>query len=104
MRKMIVMGAMCALAACGSSRVSGDVGKACMDSGRSAASPQLCSCIQGVASQALSGRDQARAATFFAEPQLAQDTRQSDRSSDEAFWLRYKDFAELASVLCEPTG
>ena len=73
-----------------------------MAAGRSNASPALCSCIQQVANQSLSGADQSRAAAFFADPQLAQDTRQSDRSSDEVFWLRYKSFTELATQICQP--
>ncbi|MFT6076309.1 MAG: hypothetical protein ACJAZ1_003241, partial [Yoonia sp.] len=43
-----------------------------------------------------------RAAVFFSEPQLAQDTRQSDRSNDERFWLRYRAFSDLAAQICQP--
>jgi len=71
-----------------------------MDANRRAATPALCSCVQQVANQSLSGRDQARAAVFFEEPQLAQDTRQSDRAGDEAFWLRYRAFSDRARETC----
>ncbi len=88
-----------ALQACGA-RVSGTVGEACASSSRSAANPALCSCVQGAADRTLSRSDQRRAAEFFSDPQQAQDTRQSDRPSDEAFWLRYRDFLETAETLC----
>ncbi len=104
MRVFFVLGAVAAVAACGggSPTVRGQISEACMDGGRSAASPALCSCIQQVANQSLSGRDQSRAAVFFDDPQLAQDTRQSDNSRDEAFWLRYKSFTELSTQICQP--
>ncbi len=103
MRAFFVLGAVAAMAACGGGTpaVTGDISDACMAGGRSAASPALCSCVQQVANQSLSGRDQSRAAVFFDEPQLAQDTRQSDRASDEAFWQRYKKFTELSSQICQ---
>ena len=102
MRVLLMIGAFASAAACGGSRVSGDIGEACIDAGRRDASPQLCSCVQQVADQTLSGRDQSRAVAFFDDPQLAQDTRQSDRSSDETFWDRYKAFSELATQICQP--
>ncbi len=99
MRLILVIGALATMASCGP-RVSGAVGTACIDAGRSAASPALCSCVQQVADQTLSRREQSRAAEFFADPQMAQDTRQSDNSSNEAFWLRYKAFSEQATRSC----
>lgn len=105
MRIILMIGALATTAACGGGgRVSGDVGQACMDAGRRDASPALCSCVQQVANQSLSGRDQARAAAFFSDPQLAQDTRQSGSSSDRAFWDRYKGFSELATEICQPVS
>lgn len=94
-----ILAALLALAACGGG-VSGEIGQACMSGGRSAANAALCSCVQQAANQSLSGADQRRAATFFEEPQLAQDTRQSDRPQDEAFWLRYRAFSERATAMC----
>lgn len=103
MRIFLMIGALASAAACGGGgRVSGDIGEACIDAGRRDATPELCSCVQQVADQTLSSRDQSRAVAFFEEPQLAQDTRQSDRSSDEAFWDRYKAFSELATQICQP--
>jgi len=90
-----------ALAACGTGgRVSGDVARACMAGGRQAANPALCSCVQSVANQSLSAAEQRRAASFFEDPQRAQDTRQSSNSGDSAFWHRYRAFADRASAQC----
>lgn len=104
MRIIWVMAAVATLTGCSGGRVSGDISGACLGANRSAASPQLCSCVQQVANQSLSRSDQARAAAFFADPQLAQDTRQSNRASDEAFWLRYRGFADLATQVCRPVA
>ena len=81
-------------------RVSGTIGRACLEGGRDAATPALCSCIQGVANQSLTAADQRRAAAFFEDPQEAQDTRQSGRAGDEAFWQRYRAFADRAAAIC----
>lgn len=93
------LGALWVLGGCGGG-VSGDIGQACMASGREAASRQLCSCVQGVANQTLSASDQRRASRFFDDPDRAQETRTSDRAGDEAFWLRYRAFADRAEALC----
>lgn len=104
MRYILLFSAL-TLAACGGGgRVTGDIGQACVDAGRRDASPALCTCVQQVADQTLSNRDQARAVAFFEEPQLAQDTRQSDNASDRAFWTRYRAFTDLATEICQPVG
>ena len=105
MRYFLIAGALASAAACGGGGrvVSGDISAACLEADRRNASPALCSCIQQVANQSLSGSDQARAAAFFSNPQLAQDTRQSDRRSDERFWDRYRAFTDLAETVCQPT-
>lgn len=77
----------------------GKIQQACMKSDRPA-SRQLCRCIQDAADQVLTNRDQKLAAKFFQDPQMAQDVRQSDSSSKEAFWKRYKDFGATASAYC----
>lgn len=87
------------LNACGGG-VRGDVGNACMAAGRSAANPALCSCVQQVANTHLSRSDQRRAASFFEDPQLAQDTRQSDNPQLESFWGRYRTFSSAAERVC----
>lgn len=102
MRAVFATLAVLALASCGASTrgVNGDVAKACVASGRDAANRSLCSCVQQVANQSLNASDQRRAAGFFEDPQTAQDTRQSDRASDEAFWARYRAFADRAEASC----
>ncbi len=90
-----------AFAALGSSAFAGPIDRACMRADRDAANKQLCGCIQQVADQSLSRSDQRRAAKFFDEPATAQEVRQSDRRSDESFWLRYKEFGERAAELCQ---
>tara|TARA_R110002051_G_scaffold36609_3_gene79303 strand:- start:5601 stop:5903 length:303 start_codon:yes stop_codon:yes gene_type:complete len=99
MGKYFVLSTFIFMTACGG-RVTGDVGKACMKADRSAASSQLCSCVQSAANQTLSGSEQRRAATFFENPQMAQDARQSDARSTEAFWTRYKRFSATATQMC----
>lgn len=77
-----------------------EVAEACRLAGRAAATPELCACIGVAADLSLSPRDQARAASFFADPQAAQEARQSDRRRDEAFWMRYRDFIQTAEDIC----
>lgn len=100
MRRLVLLGALVFLAACGGGRVSGDVGEACIAADRNAASTQLCSCVQQAASLTLNASDQRRAATFFEDPQLAQDARQSRNSSSSRFWKRYKDFSAKSKQMC----
>lgn len=89
-----------ALAACGGETVTGEVGKACIAADRRAATPALCSCVQQAANRTLNAADQRVAASFFASPQTAQDIRQSNNRSNEAFWDRYKAFTEFARAQC----
>ena len=88
------------IGACAEVAYAGPIEQACMRSGRQAANRALCGCIQQVADMTLNGRDQRLAVKFFRDPSLAQETRQSDRSSNEAFWKRYKNFGETAEVYC----
>lgn len=79
---------------------SGPLSRACLASGRDAASRQLCGCIQAVADMSLSNRDQSLAASFYDDPHRAQEIRQSDRASDERFWRKYREYGETAEALC----
>lgn len=81
--------------------LAGPIEHACMKAGRKAANRSLCSCIQGAANATLSRSEQKRAAKFFKDPHKAQETRQSDRSSDERFWNAYKQFGETAQRACD---
>jgi len=78
----------------------GVIDRACRGSDRSAASPQLCSCIQKVANASLNRGERRKVAKWFNDPHQAQVVRQSDRSSDEVLWLRYKAFGEQAKKTC----
>ena len=74
--------------------------RACLQSERGAGQRGLCSCIQNVADQTLTGKDQKRAARFFKDPDIAQETRRSDRRRDEDFWDRYERFGDYARKIC----
>jgi hypothetical protein len=83
-----------------STAMAGPIDRACMASDRKARSPRLCACIQRVADQTLTRGDQRMAAKFFRDPQRAQDIRQSDNSSHEIFWRKYRAFGETAAAMC----
>ena len=84
----------------------GVIDRACRKADRNASSPQLCSCIQKVANVSLNRSERRKVAKWFDDPHRAQVVRQSDRSSDEVLWERYKLFGERAQVSCNvpPTG
>ncbi|MFT7593524.1 MAG: hypothetical protein ACI8R4_000837 [Paracoccaceae bacterium] len=77
----------------------GVIDRACRNSDR-AASAQLCSCIQKVANSSLNLTERRKVAKWFSDPHQAQEVRQSDRSSDEVLWKRYKAFGEKARKTC----
>lgn len=85
----------------GGAALAGPISNACNQSSRSAANPSLCSCIQRVADQTLRSADQRRVATFFRDPDKAQDVRMSQRSADDAFWERYTRFGQKAEEICQ---
>ncbi|MCV2882923.1 hypothetical protein [Actibacterium sp. XHP0104] len=97
MKKLTFAAAIAVLGATGA--YAGTIESACLKSDRKA-SRQLCGCIQEAADLTLTGRDQKVAAAFFRDPHKAQETRQSDRRSDESFWQRYKEFGTTAEVFC----
>lgn len=74
--------------------------RACRQSDRSAATPQLCACIQRVADQVLTGPDQRLVARFFRDPEHAEDIRRSDSNAHERFWERYRAFGTTATRVC----
>jgi hypothetical protein len=94
----LALGATLALPA--APAAAGPIERACLDSGRAAASRALCSCIQGAANVVLNARDQRRAAEFFRDPQRAQAVRMSRSDEDNAFWARYREFGALAEQSC----
>jgi hypothetical protein len=97
MRQLILAAALAAVSA--PMALAGPIERACNTSGRGA-DPRLCTCIQQAADLTLTGRDQTRAANFFRDPHQAQEIRQSDRRSDEAFWQRYRAFGDTAEAFC----
>ncbi|MEM8851864.1 MAG: hypothetical protein AAGE03_17745 [Pseudomonadota bacterium] len=108
---VLALAAATALSACGGGGTrsdmnvrpafaTGPIHTACLRSDRSAANRSLCGCVQAAANASLSGGDQSRAVEFFRTPHLAQEVRQSDRTRDEAFWQRYKDFVAVAEQRC----
>jgi len=99
MRKILILLAGLALAGCGGG-ASGEIGRACIRADREAATSSLCSCVQRVANQSLSAADQRRAADFFDNPDKAEEVRRSDAARDDAFWDRYRAFADRAEAVC----
>jgi hypothetical protein len=79
---------------------SGPISRACLMSDRKARSRQLCGCIQAVADMSLSGRDQSLAASFYSNPQKAQDIRQSDNPNNGRFWKKYREYSDTAEQIC----
>lgn len=115
MTRMLIVTLMMVLAGCGGAQrspesqrnasggmqiSSGPINTACLQSDRKARSRTLCGCIQAVANDTLSGADQRRAVQFYADPQKAQDIRQSDRPGDERFWQAYGAYAARAEQVC----
>jgi len=88
------------LAAATGPGLAGPIETACLRSERSGGNRAICGCIQQVADMTLTGSDQRLAARFFSDPDRAQEIRQSDRRSHEAFWERYRNFGETAEVYC----
>lgn len=74
--------------------------RACLQSGRPAASRALCDCIGRVARQTLTGGQMRAGARFFQDPQRAQDVRQSDRRGDEELWRAWRNFGDTAEAMC----
>ncbi|QDY70312.1 hypothetical protein FPZ52_09445 [Qingshengfaniella alkalisoli] len=90
----------CAVGSAPQAALAGPVERACNQSDRRAATPQLCSCIGAVAQQTLSHSDQRTAARFFKDPQQAQTVRMSAKNADNAFWDRYRAFGDYARSYC----
>ncbi len=110
MRNILIVSGLIFLTACSGGRdrtsvsvtrgATGEISRACMAAGRSAATPALCACVQAVANSELSASDRNRAARFFAEPELANSARFSNPSGPDAFWHRYRAFTDKARQQC----
>ena len=104
--RFLVLGAMALLVGCGGGRtaprVTGEVGLACLASGRSDASRALCGCIDRVAQQTLTSREQSTFASYFSDPEALQSMKLDDRPAAERLWARYDAFVDAARATCEP--
>ncbi len=79
----------------------GPIETACLRSDRAQATRAMCRCIDSVAQRTLTRSEQRRAATFFRDPQRAQDVRMSKSDRDNAFWARYREFGAAAERSCQ---
>ena len=100
MKKHVLVAALGAGLLVGSVAEAGPIKRACMKSDRSAASRELCSCIEKVARPMFSRSEERRIARFFKNPDLTQEVRASSRASDERFWEKYQRWGELAEARC----
>ena len=110
MRTLLILSGLIFLTACGGGRdrvnsgntrgATGEISRACLAADRSAATPQLCGCIQGVANRELSSSDRSRIARFFADPEFAHAIRISDTPANDAFWERFQAFTASARAQC----
>jgi hypothetical protein len=78
----------------------GPIQRVCLAQGRKTANSQRCGCVQAVADRELSSTQQRRGVTAFKDPQKLQQWRQSDSSSDNAFWDVWKAFGNEAAKVC----
>lgn len=102
MRNILIGAAFAALSLMGmaGAAAAGPIENACMQSTRTGANRSLCSCIQQVADITLGGSDQRLAATFFKDPDRAQQVHMSKTQQDDAFWTRYVTFGQQAQMAC----
>lgn len=78
----------------------GPIENACLRLDRAQATRAMCRCVDSVAQRTLTRSEQRRAATFFRDPQLAQDVRMSRNARDTEFWARYRAFGDAAEQVC----
>lgn len=84
-----------------SATAGGMIETACLRSDRPAANRALCGCLQKVANAVLSASQQKRGASFFTDPNKAQEVKASQRPADDAFWARWELFAETSVKHCQ---
>jgi hypothetical protein len=80
--------------------LAGPIESACLQTGRQAATRQMCRCIDRVADRTLTRSEQRRAARFFSDPDMAQQVRMSRSPADNEFWRRYREFGDAAERTC----
>lgn len=89
---MVLVGPQAALA--------GPIENACLSSDRAQATRAMCRCIDSVAQSSLTRSEQRRAASFFSDPDRAQQVRMSKSDRDNEFWARYRQFGATAEQYC----
>ncbi len=75
--------------------------RACLQSDRAGTNRAVCGCIQDAANLTLTSKDQRLAATFFRNPDRAQEIRQSSQRGHTTFWQRYRNFGQTAELFCQ---
>lgn len=78
----------------------GPIETACLRTDRAQATRAMCRCVDSVAQRTLTRAEQRRAASFFRDPQRAQDVRMSSNARDNEFWTRYRAFGAAAERTC----
>jgi hypothetical protein len=91
---------LCAAMLIGGPAAANPIERACLQSERAAGNQGLCNCIGAAAERTLSRRHMRQGARFFADPQRAQDVRQSDRRAHEELWQAWRQFGETAEAMC----
>ncbi|MCA8878954.1 MAG: hypothetical protein KDA73_03150 [Rhodobacteraceae bacterium] len=100
MRNSLALALLLAVPALGTPAAAGQIASACSASDRAGGNIRLCGCIQAVADRMLTRDDQRLAASFFKDPQRAQDVRMSKTDRDNLFWDRYERFGQAAAQNC----
>ena len=78
----------------------GEIERACHAATEATSSQDLCTCIQDVAEQRLSAREQKVIAGWLIDPDKAMTIRTSKRRHDVQLWSRYREFGSIAQDLC----
>jgi hypothetical protein len=95
-----ILGAALLVFATASLASAGPIERACVRSDRQGATRALCDCIDGVGRKLLNNGDQRKAASFYKNPELAQEIRQSTKVHNEEFWKRYQAYVAAAEQMC----
>lgn len=94
-----ILGVVCVAVLAGPAGAA-DIRDACMTASERRGNPRLCACIQMAADRTLTRSDQKLAASFFRDPDRAEEMRMSKRRAHEAFWERYEAFGAFAASIC----
>ncbi len=98
MRAAVLYLSILSLAGCGGGGASTPE-RACLTSDRSPGQ-EVCSCVQQVADQTLSRRDQKLAAQIIGDPDKFREYQKSSNPSRKAFVERYRLWGSTSSEVC----